>query len=113
MSDFHFKKSSEQPADSSEFNTPLSVRKLVQARPMPAENLSRLALIIRFLKPVTWIPVIWSFLCGAVASGIFGWSDLLGMKFILGMLLTGPLASGTCQMLNDYFDRDLDELAGY
>jgi chlorophyll synthase len=26
------------------------------------------------------------------------------------MLLTGPLASGTCQMLNDYFDRDLDEI---
>ncbi len=32
------------------------------------------------------------------------------MKFLLGMLLTGPLASGTCQMLNDYFDRDLDEI---
>jgi len=32
------------------------------------------------------------------------------MKFLLGILLTGPLASGTCQMLNDYFDRDLDEI---
>ncbi|NTV06721.1 MAG: chlorophyll synthase ChlG [Chlorobiaceae bacterium] len=77
---------------------------------MPVENISKLALIIRFLKPVTWIPVMWSFLCGAVASGAFEWKDIAGMKFLLGMLLTGPLASGTCQMLNDYFDRDLDEI---
>ncbi len=72
--------------------------------------LSRIGLFVRFLKPVTWIPVIWSFLCGAVASGSFGWSDLYGTKFLLGILLTGPLATGTCQMLNDYFDRDLDEI---
>ncbi|TCD47141.1 chlorophyll synthase ChlG [Chlorobium sp. N1] len=73
-----------------------------------SQPLAKAALVIRFLKPVTWIPVMWSFLCGAVASGAFGFEDLLGRKFILGMLLTGPLASGTCQMLNDYFDRDLD-----
>jgi len=110
VSDLRTTRNSGQPQDKGEFNTPLNVRKLVQARPMPAESLSKIALIIRFLKPVTWIPVIWSFLCGAVASGVFGWADLLGTKFILGMLLTGPLASGTCQMLNDYFDRDLDEI---
>ncbi len=111
MSDFRPIKSSEpQQPDQSEFSTPLSVRKLVQARAMPPENLSRLALVIRFLKPVTWIPVMWSFICGAVASGAFSWKEMSGMKFLLGMLLTGPLASGTCQMLNDYFDRDLDEI---
>jgi chlorophyll synthase len=111
VSDFRPIKSSEQEQpDTGEFKTPLSVRKLVHARPMPAENISKLALIIRFLKPVTWIPVMWSFLCGAVASGSFGWQEITGMKFLLGMLLTGPLASGTCQMLNDYFDRDLDEI---
>jgi len=76
----------------------------------PVQPLAATLLIIRFLKPITWIPVMWSFLCGAVASGGFGWNDLTGQKFILGMLLTGPLATGTCQMLNDYFDRDLDEI---
>jgi len=111
VSDFPpFKSSEHQQPDQGEFKTPLSVRKLVQARPMPVENISKLALIIRFLKPVTWIPVMWSFLCGAVATGAFGWKEMIGMKFILAMLLTGPLASGTCQMLNDYFDRDLDEI---
>ena len=112
MSDFRSIKNCEyqkQP-DNGEFTTPLSVRKLVDARSMPAENISKLALIVRFLKPVTWIPVMWSFLCGAVASGTFGWNEIFGIKFMLGMLLTGPLASGTCQMLNDYFDRDLDEI---
>lgn len=112
MSFFRSIKNSEQlqQPDHGEFKTPLEVRKLVDARPMPAENISRLVLILRFLKPVTWIPVMWSFLCGAVASGAFGWQETYGIKFILGMLLTGPLASGTCQMLNDYFDRDLDEI---
>ncbi|TLU83368.1 MAG: chlorophyll synthase ChlG [Chlorobium sp.] len=87
---------------------PLNIRKTVHWLPRPAEKLSKLALFIRFLKPVTWIPVMWSFLCGAVSSASFGWQDMTGMKFLLGMLLTGPLATGTCQMLNDYFDRDLD-----
>jgi chlorophyll/bacteriochlorophyll a synthase len=90
--------------------TSLHSRKRVAPALRSTEPLSKLALFIRFLKPVTWIPVMWSFLCGAVASGAFSWSDFAGMKFLLGMLLTGPLASGTCQMLNDYFDRDLDEI---
>jgi chlorophyll synthase len=112
VSDFRSIKNSEPhtPLENGEFKTPLNVRKLVHARSMPAENLSKLALILRFLKPVTWIPVMWSFLCGAVASGALGWKEIFSYKFLLGMLLTGPLASGTCQMLNDYFDRDLDEI---
>ncbi|NTU58338.1 MAG: chlorophyll synthase ChlG [Chlorobiaceae bacterium] len=81
----------------------------VQGR-RPSEPLSKLGLFVRFLKPVTWIPVVWSFLCGAVSSGAFGWQELASMKFFLAVLLTGPLATGTCQMLNDYFDRDLDEI---
>lgn len=89
---------------------PLNVRKFVAPLNRSTEIGSRLALFIRFLKPVTWIPVMWSFLCGAVASGKFGWHDIIETKFILAMLLTGPLATGTCQMLNDYFDRDLDEI---
>jgi chlorophyll synthase len=82
---------------------------VVQVR-RTSEPLSKIGLFVRFLKPVTWIPVIWSFLCGAVASGSFGWQELSGTKFLLAVLLTGPLATGTCQMLNDYFDRDLDEI---
>ncbi len=66
--------------------------------------------LLSFLKPITWIPVIWSFVCGAVASGNFGWGNLGDRIFWLGVFLTGPLATGVCQMLNDYFDRDLDAI---
>ncbi|RNA64745.1 chlorophyll synthase ChlG [Prosthecochloris sp. ZM_2] len=112
MSDFFSKHSVRRQSSSSRKAPlpPLQARKAVAGAKKTAYPLSRIALLIRFLKPVTWIPVIWSFLCGAVASGAFGWSDLLGWKFFLAILLTGPLASGTCQMLNDYFDRDLDEI---
>jgi chlorophyll synthase len=88
----------------------ISRRKPVVKAHRAAEPLSSIGLFVRFLKPVTWIPVIWSFLCGAVASGSFELRDLVGTKFLLALLLTGPLATGTCQMLNDYFDRDLDEI---
>ena len=111
MSDFFLKKVAvDRRKHEKQQESSLDVRKLITPAKRPAEHLSNLALLIRFLKPVTWIPVIWSFLCGAVASGSFGWTDLIGTKFLLGLLLTGPLASGTCQMLNDYFDRDLDEI---
>ena len=111
MNDFFLKKSSaDQRKYCREHEPSLNVRKLVTPGKRSAQSLSNIALLIRFLKPVTWIPVIWSFLCGAVASGAFGWQDIIGIKFLLGILLTGPLASGTCQMLNDYFDRDLDEI---
>ncbi len=66
--------------------------------------------LLSFLKPITWIPVIWSFVCGAVASGVFGWSNLGDGLFWLGVLLTGPMATGVCQMLNDYFDREIDAI---
>ncbi len=107
---FQKKRSNGKPELEKAFNPSLEYRKQVQPPKRTSGRLSNIALLIRFLKPVTWIPVIWSFLCGAVASGAFGWSDLFGVKFLLGVLLTGPLASGTCQMLNDYFDRDLDEI---
>jgi chlorophyll/bacteriochlorophyll a synthase len=69
---------------------------------------SNAELLLSFLKPITWVPVIWSFVCGTVASGNFSWSNLGDWIFWFGILLTGPLATGTCQMLNDYFDRDID-----
>lgn len=111
VSDFFPKKNSTDRREcGQQHESPLNARKLITPGQAPAKHLSNIVLLIRFLKPVTWIPVMWSFLCGAVASGSFGWTDFTGTKFLLGILLTGPLASGTCQMLNDYFDRDLDKI---
>ncbi len=64
--------------------------------------------ILELLKPVTWFPPMWAFMCGVVSSGVpiaDRWPFL-----IAGMLLTGPLVCGTSQAINDWFDRHVDAI---
>lgn len=64
--------------------------------------------VIELLKPITWFPPIWAFMCGVVSSGVpltNRWGFL-----IAGILLTGPLVCGTSQAVNDWFDRHVDAI---
>ena len=64
--------------------------------------------IVTLLKPITWFPPMWAFLCGVVSSGVpiaERWPFL-----IAGILLTGPLVCGTSQAINDWFDRHVDAI---
>ncbi|NIJ08426.1 chlorophyll synthase [Sphingomonas vulcanisoli] len=64
--------------------------------------------VLELLKPVTWFPPIWAFMCGVVSSGIpiaDRWPFL-----IAGILLSGPLVCGTSQAVNDWFDRHVDAI---
>jgi chlorophyll synthase len=64
--------------------------------------------VLELLKPVTWFPPIWAFMCGVVSSGVplaDRWPFL-----IAGVLLTGPLVCGTSQAVNDWFDRHVDSI---
>lgn len=64
--------------------------------------------IIELLKPITWFPPMWAFMCGVVSSGmpvLERWPFL-----IAGLVLTGPLVCGTSQAINDWFDRDVDSI---
>ena len=64
--------------------------------------------VLELLKPITWFPPIWAFMCGVVASGVpiaERWPFL-----IAGVLLTGPLVCGTSQAVNDWFDRHVDAI---
>lgn len=64
--------------------------------------------VIELLKPVTWFPPMWAFLCGVVSSGVAladRWPFL-----VAGVLLTGPLVCGTSQAVNDWFDRHVDAI---
>jgi len=64
--------------------------------------------VLELLKPITWFPPIWAFLCGVVSSGVplaERWPFLLA-----GVALTGPLVCGTSQAVNDWFDRDVDAI---
>lgn len=68
----------------------------------------RLRDVLELLKPITWFPPIWAFMCGVVSSGE-AWGPRLPF-IILGVLLTGPLVCGTSQAVNDWFDRHVDAI---
>jgi chlorophyll synthase len=62
--------------------------------------------MLRLIKPITWFPPIWAFLCGAVSSGMpmgENWAMV-----VLGMVLAGPIVCGMSQAANDWCDRHVD-----
>lgn len=64
--------------------------------------------VLELLKPVTWFPPMWAFLCGVVSSG-----EPLATRWpflVAGMLLAGPIVCGTSQAVNDWFDREVDAI---
>ena len=63
---------------------------------------------VELLKPITWFPPMWAYGCGLIASG----QPLLDrLPFALaGIALAGPLVCGTSQVVNDWFDREVDAL---
>lgn len=66
------------------------------------------AAIIEVMHPITWFPPMWAFACGVVSSGaniIDNWLILLA-----GVILAGPLVCGTSQVVNDWYDRDVDAI---
>jgi chlorophyll synthase len=63
-----------------------------------------------FAKPGTWFAPMWAFLVGAVASGESRWDLGSVGRILLGMVLAGPLLCGFSQILNDWFDRDVDAI---
>jgi chlorophyll synthase len=63
---------------------------------------------LELLKPVTWFPPMWAFLCGIVSAGVpvaGHWGTIAA-----GVLLAGPLVCGTSQAVNDWYDRDVDAI---
>ena len=62
--------------------------------------------MLELIKPITWFPPIWAYLCGAVSSGVplsGNWPIV-----ILGMVLAGPIVCGMSQAANDWCDRHVD-----
>ncbi len=64
--------------------------------------------LLQLLKPITWFPPMWAFLCGAVSSGVSPLEQPL--LLCLGLVLTGPLVCGASQVVNDWFDREVDAI---
>jgi chlorophyll synthase len=64
--------------------------------------------VLELMKPVTWFPPMWAFMCGVISSGV-PLADRWGL-LIAGMLLAGPLVCGNSQAINDWFDRHVDAI---
>ncbi|WP_295399436.1 chlorophyll synthase ChlG [uncultured Thiocystis sp.] len=79
-------------------------------RPTPAVTASYPApsAIFEVLHPITWFPPMWAFSCGVVSSGqpiLAQW-----LVVIAGIVLAGPLMCATSQVVNDWYDRDVDAI---
>jgi chlorophyll/bacteriochlorophyll a synthase len=71
------------------------------ARPAPSA-------VLEVLHPITWFPPMWAFGCGVVSSGVpisTRWPEV-----VAGVVLCGPLLVASSQVVNDWFDRDVDAI---
>ncbi|MEO9575549.1 MAG: chlorophyll synthase ChlG [Tateyamaria sp.] len=66
------------------------------------------AAALRLIKPITWFPPMWAYVCGLIASGatVAGQWHLV----LLGILLAGPIVCGMSQAANDWCDRHVDAI---
>jgi chlorophyll synthase len=66
------------------------------------------AALLTLIKPVTWFPPMWAYLCGAVSAGVSP-SGQWGLV-LLGVVLAGPVVCGMSQAANDWCDRHVDAI---
>ena len=81
----------------------MTVSESLHSRKLP-DPLSALELV----KPITWFPPMWAFLCGVVSSG----QAILPQWYLvlLGVILAGPVVCGMSQAANDWCDRHVDAI---
>ncbi|NJM83674.1 MAG: chlorophyll synthase ChlG [Tabrizicola sp.] len=79
----------------------MTVSEITQSRLYPEPRA-----MLRLIKPITWFPPVWAYLCGSVSAGV----PLAGQwpLVVLGMILAGPVVCGMSQAANDWCDRHVD-----
>ncbi|WP_208350907.1 chlorophyll synthase ChlG [Pseudaestuariivita rosea] len=81
----------------------MSVSENVQGRHWPQPRA-----MVTLIKPITWFPPMWAYLCGVVSSGV---SPLENWPLVLlGIILAGPIVCGMSQAANDWCDRHVDAI---
>lgn len=81
----------------------MSVSQIIQPRRFPEP-----AATLRLIKPITWFPPMWAYLCGVISSGVSPSGQW--WLVILGTLLAGPIVCGMSQAANDWCDRHVDAI---
>lgn len=76
--------------------------------PHPPRRFPEPAAALRLIKPITWFPPMWAYLCGVVSSGASS-DGKIGLV-ILGVVLAGPIVCGMSQAANDWCDRHVDAI---
>ncbi len=74
----------------------------------PRTRVPAASAVLQLLKPITWFPPMWAFMCGVVSSGVglaAHWPVTLA-----GVVLAGPAICATSQATNDWFDRHVDAI---
>ena len=64
--------------------------------------------MVELLKPITWFPPMWAYLCGVVSVGVWP-GDRWGLV-VFGVILAGPVVCGMSQVINDFCDRHVDSI---
>jgi chlorophyll synthase len=74
----------------------------------PARSWPQPAAVAALLKPITWFPPMWAFVCGTISAG----RPAAGhwVQILLGVALAGPLVCATSQAANDWYDRHVDAI---
>ncbi|MEM7570560.1 MAG: chlorophyll synthase ChlG [Pseudomonadota bacterium] len=72
------------------------------------EDVPSVSAALELLKPITWFPPMWAFMCGAVSSGVSLQENWL--LIAIGILLAGPLVCAMSQAINDWHDRHVDAI---
>ncbi|MEL6690045.1 MAG: chlorophyll synthase ChlG [Pseudomonadota bacterium] len=81
----------------------MSVAPSIQNRRFPQPSAA-----LELIKPITWFPPMWAYLCGIVSSGA-ALSDAWALA-LLGIILAGPITCGMSQAANDWCDRHVDAI---
>jgi len=63
---------------------------------------------LRLIKPITWFPPMWAYVCGVISSGASPTGQW--WLILLGVLLAGPIVCGMSQAANDWCDRHVDAI---
>ena len=63
-----------------------------------------------FAKPGTWFAPMWAIMVGAIGSSGSHWDLVTIGRILVAMVMAGPLLCAFSQVVNDYFDRDVDRI---
>ena len=88
----------------------LRTRQILGMKGATATETSIWKLRLQLMKPITWIPLMWGVICGAASSGKYTWTLENVLISAACMLLSGPIMTGYTQIMNDYYDREIDAI---